>query len=114
MSAGILNIIVEKGATFSRQITVKDASDVAVNLTGCQVRAKMRPSYESTDATAFTMSITNASGGIVSWVISAETTAALDTGVSANWVYDVEIEFGDGVVERILQGVAVVSPEATR
>jgi len=114
LSAGILNIVVEKGATFSRSIAVKDASNAAINLTGATVRAKMRPSYESEDATAFTMAITNAAQGLVSWLMPDETTAGLSTGVSAVWVYDVEIEYSDGTVERILQGTATVSPEATR
>jgi hypothetical protein len=50
--------------------------------------------------------------GTIAIVISATTTAALTAPFSG--VYDLELVSAGGVVTRLLQGAATVSPEVTR
>ena len=115
MSAGLLNITVEKGATFSKTISLKDAAGAAINLTGATVAAKMRPYYSAEESFAFTMAITSpATAGIITWQMAAATTATIPTDETQEWVYDVEVTYSGGTISRILQGAAFVSPEATR
>jgi hypothetical protein len=114
MAAGSLDILIEQGATFIRTITVTDSNDEAVDLTGASARGKIRPSYDSDTFVSFDMTITDDEGGIVEWLMDAETTSDLDITRTVKWVYDVEIEYADGRVDRILQGKATLSPEATK
>ena len=65
MSAGTYNFIIDQGATFTRQLTVKD-NDSAMDLTGYSVESKMRSTHDSSTVVGtFTCTISNASGGII-------------------------------------------------
>ena len=85
MSAGIYNFTLNQGATFNKQMTVKE-NNSPLNLTGYTAAMQLR----SATATA---------------------TAALEEGI---YVYDLEITTSAGVVTRLLQGQVTVSPEVTR
>ncbi len=76
----------------------------------------MRETYSSTSTI---VSLTSGSGitlggaaGTIAILISATTTAALTAPFSG--VYDLELVSAGGVVTRLLQGAATVSPEVTR
>lgn len=105
---------VDQGSTWSVQLTIA-TSGVVWNLTGYTARMKVRPSVESTTVT---LSLTDVDGitlgGVAGTVVlsrSAAVTAALTAG---NYVYDLELVSGGGVVTRLLQGPFVVSGEVTR
>lgn len=115
MTAGIYDIVIEKGATWNPVFTWKDSAGTAVNLTGYSARLQIREKVTSSSAL---VSLTSASGitlggtaGTISPLISASDTAALSftTGV-----YDLELVSGGGIVYRLLQGKVTVSPEVTR
>ena len=111
MSAGTYNFILEQGATFNRQLTVKDDGSV-MNLTGYSVASKMRSTHDSSTVVGtFTCTISNASGGIITVNMPASTTAAIEEAI---YVYDLEITSGAGIVTRLLQGEVTVNPEVTR
>ena len=116
MPAGKHDIIIEQGATFRRVITWKDSAGTAIDLTGYTARAQARLTYD-TAATIF--SLTSAAGitlggaaGTIAIVIAAGTTAALAAPWSGVW--DLELVSGAGIVTRLLEGTANVSPEVTR
>jgi len=68
MTAGIFDIIIEQGATFTRTISVKDASDVAINLsTVTAVRGQVRKNAAATESFAFTLAVTNAARSRLPW-----------------------------------------------
>ncbi len=113
MSAGKLDITIEQGATFQRTINLKNPDGTARNITGSTIAGKLRKNYPDSDSKAFTLSITNAVGGVISWSLSATDTASVSAVSSVNYVYDIELTTGS-VVERVLQGKAFISPEATR
>ena len=111
MAAGTYNFIVEQGATFTRQLTVKENNSV-MDLTGYSVASKMRSTHDtSTVAGTFTCTVSNASGGIITVAMTSSVTAAIEEGI---YVYDLEITSGAGIVTRLLQGQITVNPEVTR
>jgi hypothetical protein len=110
------NIDIKQGATFQLTITWKDSAGTAINLTNYTARAQARLTYD-TAATIF--SLTSSSGitlggaaGTIAILISATTTAALAAPWSGVW--DLELVSSAGIVTRLLEGTATVSPEVTR
>jgi len=110
------NIDIKQGATFQLTITWKDSAGTAIDLTNYTARAQARLTYD-TSTTIF--SLTSSSGitlggaaGTIAIVIAAGTTAALAAPWSGVW--DLELVSGAGIVTRLLEGTANVSPEVTR
>ena len=110
------DITINQGATFELTVTWKDSTGAAINLTGYSARMQVRETYSSSSTV---VSLTNGSGitlggaaGTIAILISATTTAALTAPFSG--VYDLELVSAGGVVTRLLQGAATVTPEVTR
>ena len=111
MAAGTYNFIVEQGATFTRQLTVKENNSV-MDLTGYSVASLMRSTHDSSTVVGtFTCTVSNASGGLITMNMTASVTGAIEEGI---YVYDLEIISGAGIVTRLLQGEVTVNPEVTR
>ena len=109
--AGNLDLTIEQGATFSRTITIKDDSNVAVNITSDTFAGQIRKRPQSGSVEAsFTFTVTDGANGEVTATISATDTAAMDTG---DFVYDIEWTSGS-TVTRLLEGTASVTAEVTR
>ena len=110
MAAGTYNFIMEQGATFTRQLTVKE-NNSAMNLSGYSVASLMRSTHDSSTVVGtFTCTISNASGGIISMSMTPAVTGAVEEGI---YVYDLEITSGSGTVTRLIQGEVTVTPEVT-
>lgn len=110
------DIEINQGATYELTVTWKDSAGTAINLTGYSARMQVRETYSSASTV---VSLTNGSGitlggaaGTIAILISATTTAALTAPFSG--VYDLELVSAGGVVTRLLQGAATVTPEVTR
>ncbi len=111
MSAGTYNFIIDQGATFTRQLTVKD-NDSAMDLTGYSVASKMRSTHDSSTVVGtFTCTISDAANGKITMQMTNSTTAAIEEGM---YVYDLEITASSGTVTRIMEGRVTVNPEVTR
>lgn len=114
MSAGQLNIVIESGATFARTIAVKDAQGGAVDLSEVAVfRGQIRTRWQDENINGtFTLTAqVPETGGIIDWTMSATDTSALPVGTQ---YYDIELEYNDGVVIRLLEGEARVKGNITR
>jgi hypothetical protein len=108
---------IKQGATLSLVATWKDSAGTAIDLTGYTARAQVRATYDSSSTI---LSLTSGAGdislggaaGTVTITVSATVTAAL----TAPWagVWDLELASGGGVVTRLLEGAASVSPEVSR
>ena len=110
--AEFVEIQIEAGATFSTEITVNDAFGGPKNLTDYVVRSQMRKSYYSATAIDLTMTVVDASAGVVTMVLSATQTSNIRPG---RYVYDVEIvENNTEEVTRIFEGIITVLPNVTR
>ena len=109
--ADFVELTIEKGATFSSLITVKDDQGLAQDLTGYSARSQMRKSYYASSKHDFVVSITSPATGILQMDMSAANTANITPG---RYVYDVEIENASGDVTRIFEGIVTVLPNVTR
>lgn len=113
--ADIYNISIDQGATFSLVVTYTDPAGDAVNLTGYTAALQARETVTSSTAA---LSFTESAGiaiTAVTGVLTITATAAQTTALSlSNYVYDLEITSGAGVVTRLLQGAVAVSPQVTR
>ena len=113
MSAGIYNIKADQGSTFVFSFTIT-TDDVAWDLTGYSARMQVRSSTQSTTKILDLVSTTNitlTNLGVVTVTVSATAMAAIASG---NFVYDLEVQSGGGIVTRLLQGKFTVTPEVTR
>ena len=117
MSAGTLNITIEQGTTFTRTIAVEDDATNPIDLSDVtEVNGQLRKKYSSSVAYDFTLSVTDAVNGMISWVMDAEVSASIavsNASSCSDWVYDIELVRTDNV-ERLLEGSATISPEVTR
>ena len=118
--AGIYDITIEQGATFTFTVTV-----TGVNMTSYSARMKDKAAKVSSltlaPVSTDVFSLTTSGGGgisiapdtnsLITVTMSAATTAALTAPQQG--VYDLEYESGAGVVTRILEGRFYVKSEAT-
>lgn len=123
MSAGELDIILERGGTWRKTLTLysDDAQSVPIDITGYLFRSKFKTSKDATTAeidlsigSGFT--ILDASLGKVQIEITDEQTAGITAGVK-KLVYDIEFEEPGGApgsaVFKLLRGKAKVLDEIT-
>ena len=111
--AGILNITIDQGETYTNTNSVFLADGVtAMNLTGYTVASKMRKHYTSTASHTINTTITNpATAGLIDSSLSATETSAITAGY---YVYDLEITSSGGVVTRVVEGKIQMKPEVTK
>jgi hypothetical protein len=110
-------ITIKQGATWRFTFRLRD-NGVARDLSGWTARMQVR---ERHSAQAPLLSLTSGAGGgmtiepslgRVSIVVSASQTESLPAPLAA--VYDIEVESPAGEVDRVLEGVARITPEVTR
>lgn len=105
-----VNLVIDQGSTFTRVVAVQNADGSARDLTGYTARMVIARSYaEPTPVVSLTPSI-NTAQGMITISMTDEQTDALTI---RSGVYDLKIESGAGVEERILQGGVVISPQVT-
>jgi hypothetical protein len=109
--ADFVELTLEKGSTFSSQITVKDDQGVEQDLTGYTARSQMRKSYYASSKYDFTVTVTAPVLGLITMSMTAANTSNISPG---RYVYDVEIENNSGDVTRIFEGIVTVLPNVTR
>jgi hypothetical protein len=120
MTPGKLNLIIFQGTTFRRVIRLQDTTvtpAVPIDLSGATVRMHIRAAISDT-ATLLELNETNgravisdALNGEITLLVTAAITAALDF---LKAVYDLEIQYSNGTVDRVLQGGVTLSKEVTR
>ena len=112
MAAGTYDIVIDQGSDFAIEVAISEDGSVTPIQTH-SARAQLRPSPTSSTKTAdFTCTITNASQGKLKMALGNSTTASIASG---KYYYDLElVNTGNGTVNRLLQGVARVTPEVTR
>ena len=109
--AEFVELTIEQGATFNTIINVGDGTGVYQNLYGYSARSQMRKSYYSSTKHDFSVEVTTPNVGEITMSMSASNTSNLSPG---RYVYDVEIDDGNGYVTRIFEGIVTVLPNVTR
>jgi len=116
MSAGRYNFEIEEGATFTRTITYTDNADTAIDLAESTVRMQIRDNYGATNAV---ISLSTPSTGITlssetgKFTVTMTATQTESLGIKQG-VYDIEVEYSNGTVERILEGRVKISKQVTQ
>lgn len=112
--AAVHNIEIEQGATFQMNLVWRDGNNAPIDLTGYSARMKVKHTYKDTTVLLNLVSPTDialgGSNGTIAVTASATSTAAMPAKVC---VYDLELVSPTGVVKRLVQGSAVVTPEVT-
>lgn len=122
MIAGIYNMLIEQGTTFSRSFTLQypdleaDPSGetyVDYDLAGYTARMQIR---RTIDSTSVILSCTTENGriSIEDGTITLSIPANVTSTITSSGVYDLEIIDGSGIVSRVVQGTVTLSPEVTR
>lgn len=116
MTPGKLDILILQGATFRRVIRLTSGT-TPIDLSGATARMHIRqtiadetPLIELNDGNGRAV-ITDAAGGEITLMIEDEDTTALDFVAG---VYDLEIAYSGGTVDRVLEGKVKLSREVTR
>lgn len=106
--ATIRNLYIDQGSDYSVTITVE-----GMNLTGYDVLAQFRKSYGSNVAYDFEGEVTEASDeqSKVTLVYLGEDSAEIEAG---RFVYDAKVVSPGGTPKRIVEGLVILSPQATR
>jgi hypothetical protein len=109
------NVEIDQGADWFLNVTYEQPAGTPVNITNYTSALQLRslptdPTAVLSLATGSGITITGASG-LVAIRATATQTRAIDEGI---YYYDLEITSPAGVVTRLVQGQADVSPEVTR
>lgn len=124
MAAAQLDILIEQGSTFFYELTFKDDTNALIDLTGYTFAAELRATISSpTVIDNFTCVVRNqtTNKGQMYFTLTATQTKAIvlkqqttATRITQAFCYDLNMTLADAVtVDRVLQGVANVSPEVT-
>jgi len=122
MAAGKLNITIEQGATFKRKLVFKDSTNTAIDLSGNAFAGQIRKSAsDPTIIATFTCTVTDAPAGEVEISLTDTQTSAIPVKASTSpekesteYAYDIERTLLGGDKQRVLEGIASVSPEVTK
>lgn len=112
--ASTLDITAEQGATFRRVLALKDADNVAIDITGAVVNMQVRRDLTSPDVileastTNGRITIVGATGTITIVVLAADMEAIASSGI-----YDLFVQFLAGDRVRILKGLFTVERAVT-
>jgi flavoprotein len=99
----------QQGATFEREIVLRDENNDVIPLAGYSASMQIRTSPASTAVTATVTSV------IASDTITISLTAAQTAAIPAwNYYYDLELANGSGGVDRLIEGRFEVTAEVTR
>jgi len=111
-------IEIDQGADVAIELHLVNKDGSAKNLTGYNVNAKMKRTYnsDSDNTHSFFAIVANpADAGVVTLTLTNTETDALKPG---RYVYDVELSFNDSdsntIIERVLEGHIEVTPSVTR
>lgn len=122
MAAGKLNIVIEQGALFTRTLAFFEADGTTpIPVTGWAFSGQLRARYDS-DTSPATFTFTDGlNANEKTYTLTPEETAAIpvDPSVSTSrtstdYLYDLFADKGGDDTERVVEGVARVSPRVTK
>jgi hypothetical protein len=116
MKPGKLNLTIYQGRTWRREVRLATTAG-PVDLSGATLRMHVRTTVEAimtllelTEANGRAL-ITDAPAGNITLLVSATDTALL---TFSSGVYDLEIEYANGIVDPLLYGKVNLVKEVTR
>lgn len=110
--ATIFNLFLDQGTTFKANVTIKDFTGEIRDISGHTVSSQFRRSVKSSNSHAFVATIPVGTDGNVFLTMNSNTTTNV---TAARYLYDIEMKSNtSGEIERIAEGIVIVSPEITR
>jgi len=114
--AGTYNVLADQGATLTFAITRRDHRRRVTPFNATEVRMQVRPSDESPTVSLEATTgngriVVDGDAGRIDVVVPAEVMRDLRAG---EYVYDLEVDYEDGSVERLVRGRFTVRRERTR
>ena len=111
MAAGTHNITIEKRATFSITLTIKNADGSAYDLSDATLVSQIRiDSSNALQASLTTAIVGDSTNGIATLSLTKAQTSALSTAPSS---YDLFIDKNDGTSEKLLKGSVTIIENET-
>lgn len=107
----IANLYIDQGTDFSVTVDVTDSAGDILDLDGYTATAQIRKTYSSSTVSATFSTTISAAAGQVTLDLTDAQTSALTAG---RYVYDLNIESSGGVITRVIEGQAIVTPGVTR
>jgi len=108
MPAVVSNIVIEQGSDFELVIDITDTDGNPIDVTGYSACSQMRRNYDSANAVDFS---TNLTLGVLTLTLQANDTATISRG---RYVWDAKVTDQNGIVTRVVEGIATVDPETSR
>lgn len=107
--AATYNITIEQGVTFELQLTIKDNTGSAIDISSYQFKASVVEITSDTNRGDFSFSITDGSNGIVTMTMAAGTSANIPQSPTLKW--DLIAKDDADKVHRYIEGkVNVLNP----
>lgn len=109
--AALRNISIYKGDTYTHEVSIKDSSNTAIDISGRTYLAQVRRTASSTDVVlTFTSTVTDAEGGVLQLSLTSDQTSNLQSG---NYTYDLQETNGSNVL-TLMYGSITVTGDVTR
>ena len=111
MAAGTHNITIEKRATFSITLTIKNSDGSAFDLSSSTLVSQIRIDSSNALQEDFTTTVVvSATDGVATLSLTKTQTSALSTATSS---YDLFVDKNDGTSEKLLQGSVTIIENET-
>ena len=111
MAAGTHNITIEKRATFSITLTIKNSDGSAFDLSSSTLVSQIRIDSSNALQADFTTTVVgSATDGVATLSLTKTHTSALSTATSS---YDLFVDKNDGTSEKLLQGSVTIIENET-
>lgn len=106
-----VNLYVEAGATFTREITYTNEDGSLFDLTDYTAELQVRLTASSATAVITKAPAIDVETAVISWSFSATETSSL---TASKYVYALELTHTNGNVIRLVEGDLTISPEVVR
>lgn len=106
ISPGTYNMTIQRRSDHSVNVTLKDSTNTAINLTGFTIEAQVWEETRTTKYADFTIAYTNRSGGIFDMSLTDTQTATFSPSILK---YDVLLTNPSGLKEYYLEGSIFMS-----
>jgi len=101
IAPGTYDMTIQRRSDHSVDVTLKDSNNAAINLSGYTAASQIWDSGRTSKAADATVSITNATGGSLTWTLTDTQTATL---TADEYKYDVLLTNGSGLKEYWIEG----------
>lgn len=102
---------IDQGASYVLELQMADESGNALDMTGCTAASQIRQSHTSAAYSAIFTCAVDVPNALITLTLTGAQTAAIS---HRKGVWDVELTYQDGTIQRLLEGQVTINPEATK